>query len=54
MIKTASVQAARIRISYGRGDAAEFAANLDTWLDSEGYEPWLDVEKEPNTGAGSR
>lgn len=31
-------------ISYGRGDAAGFAAKLAQWLRSQGYEPWLDVE----------
>ncbi len=35
---------ARIFISYGRQDAAEFAARLAGWLRSEGYEPWLDAE----------
>jgi tetratricopeptide (TPR) repeat protein len=41
----------RLFISYGRRDAAEFAARLAAWLRSRGYEPWLDVENGIPIGA---
>lgn len=35
----------RIFISYGRGDALEFARKLAAWLKVEGFTPWLDVDE---------
>jgi tetratricopeptide (TPR) repeat protein len=34
-----------IFISYGRQDAQDFARRLAAWLRSQGYDPWLDVDK---------
>lgn len=41
----------RIFISYGRQDAAEFAARLAEWLRVQGFKPWLDVENGIPIGA---
>jgi HEAT repeat protein len=35
----------RIFISYGRGDALEFARELATRLKAEGFTPWLDIDE---------
>ena len=41
----------QIFISYGRGDAADFAGRLADWLRRQGFEAWLDVEHGVPIGA---
>jgi hypothetical protein len=41
----------KVFISYGRRDAAEFAARLAAWLAGQGFDPWLDVQHGIPVGA---
>ena len=41
----------KIFISYGRGDALDFARKLASWLKDHGFTPWLDVEEGIPVGA---